>query len=56
MSHLMHRAIAVVLLLAAVPAFAQEGADIGAKIRETQALVAKEFRQILREEMMRRLG
>ena len=31
MSHLMHRAIAVVLLLAAVPAFAQEAADIGAK-------------------------
>ena len=52
MSHLMHRAIAVVLLLAAVPAFAQEAADIGAKIRETQALVAKEFRQIIREEMM----
>jgi hypothetical protein len=52
MSHLIHRAIAVVLLLAAVPAFAQEGADVGAKIRETQALVAKEFRQILREEMM----
>ena len=52
MSHLMHRAIAVVLLLAAVPAFAQEAADIGGKIRETQALVAKEFRQIIREEMM----
>jgi hypothetical protein len=52
MSHLIHRAIAVVLLLAAVPAFAQESADVGAKIRETQALVAKEFRQILREEMM----
>ena len=52
MSHLMHRAIAVVLLLAAVPALAQEGADIGAKIRETQALVAQEFRQILLEEMM----
>ena len=52
MSHLIHRAIAVVLLLAAVPALAQEGADVGAKIRETQALVAKEFRQILREEMM----
>jgi S-adenosylmethionine hydrolase len=52
MSHLIHRAIAVVLLLAAVPAFAQQGADVGAKIRETQALVAKEFRQILREEML----
>jgi hypothetical protein len=52
MSHLIHRAFAVVLLLAVVPAFAQEGADVGAKIRETQALVAKEFRQILREEMM----
>ena len=52
MSHLIHRAVAVILLLAALPAFAQEGADIGAKIRETQALVAKEFRQILREEMM----
>ena len=52
MSHLIPRAIAVVLLLAAAPAFAQQGADIGAKIRETQALVSKEFRQILREEMM----
>jgi len=52
MSHLMHRALAVLLLLAVAPAFAQEGADIGAKIRDTQALVAKEFRQILREEMM----
>ena len=52
MSQLMHRAITVVLLLAAVPAFAQEAADIGAKVRETQALVAKEFRQIIREEMM----
>jgi hypothetical protein len=52
MSHLIPRAIAVVLLFAAVPGFAQEGADIGAKIRDTQALIAKEFRQILREEMM----
>lgn len=54
MSHLIHRAFAVVLLLAAVfaPASAQDGADVGAKIRETQALIAKEFRQILREEMM----
>lgn len=52
MGHLIPRAIAVVLLLAAVSAFAQEGADIGAKIRDTQALIAKEFRQILREEMM----
>jgi len=54
MSHLIQRAVMVVLLLAAVaaPAFAQEGADVGAKIRETQALVAKEFRQILREEML----
>jgi hypothetical protein len=52
MSHLIQRAIAVVLLLAAVPAFAQESADIGGKIRETQALVAQEFRQIIREEMM----
>jgi len=52
MSHLIHRAVAVVLLLAVAPAFAQEGADVGAKIRETQALVAKEFRQILHEEMM----
>lgn len=52
MSHLIHRAVAVVLLLAAVPAFAQDSADIGGKIRETQALVAKEFRQIVREEMM----
>jgi hypothetical protein len=54
MSHLIHRAVAVVLLGAALsaPAFAQGSADVGAKIRETQALVAKEFRQILREEMM----
>jgi hypothetical protein len=52
MSHLIHRAVAVLLLAAAVPAFAQDGADVGAKIRETQALVASEFRQILREEMM----
>ncbi len=54
MSHLTHRAIAAVLILAALStsALAQEGADVGAKIRETQALVAKEFRHILREEMM----
>lgn len=52
MSYLMPRAIAVALLLAMLPAFAQEGADIGAKIRDTQALVAKEFRLILSEEMM----
>ena len=54
MGYPIHRAFAVVLLLAAVsaPASAQDGADVGAKIRETQALVAKEFRQILREEMM----
>jgi len=52
MSHLMHRAIAVMLLFSAMPAFAQDDADIGANIRETQALVAREFRQILREEMM----
>jgi hypothetical protein len=54
MSHLIRRAATVALLLAAwsAAAFAQEGADIGAKIRETQAFVAKEFRQILQEEMM----
>ena len=52
MSHLIPRAIAVVLLLAVVPALAQQGDDVGAKIRETQALVAQEFRQILREEMI----
>jgi hypothetical protein len=52
MSHLIRRAIAVVLLLAAVPAAAQDGADVGAKIRETQGLIASEFRQILREEML----
>ena len=52
MSHLIRRAIAVVLLLAAVPAAAQDAADVGAKIRETQALIASEFRQILREEML----
>jgi hypothetical protein len=52
MSHPIPRAIVVVLLLAFAPAFAQDGGDVGAKIREMQALVAKEFRQILREEMM----
>ena len=54
MSHLIRRAAAVVLLLAALSAtaFAQQGADVGAKIRQTQAFVAKEFRQILQEEMM----
>ena len=52
MSHLIERAVAVVLLLAAVPAAAQDGADVGAKIRETQGLIASEFRQILREEML----
>lgn len=52
MSHLIRRAIAVVLLLAAVPAAAQDAADVGAKIRETQGLIASEFRQILREEML----
>jgi hypothetical protein len=54
MSHLIHRAIAVVMLLAVMsaPAWAQDGADVGAKIRETQALVSNEFRQILREEML----
>ena len=52
MSHLIQRALAVMLLLTAVPAAAQEAADIGAKIRETQALIAAEFRQILREEML----
>lgn len=52
MSHLMYRAVAVVFLVAAVPVFAQESEDIGAKIRETQALVAREFRQIVLEEML----
>ncbi len=52
MSHLIRRAIVVLLTLAAVPAAAQDAADVGAKIRETQALVASEFRQILREEML----
>ena len=52
MSHLISRVIAVALLVAAMPAPAQEAADVGAKIRETQALVSTEFRQILREEMM----
>ena len=52
MSHLIQRALAVMLLLTAVPGAAQEAADIGAKIRETQALIAAEFRQILREEML----
>ena len=52
MSHLIRHATAVVLLLAVVSAPAQESTDVGAKIRETQALVAKEFRLILREEML----
>ena len=52
MSHLIRRAIAVVLFIAAVPAAAQDAGDVGAKMRETQALIASEFRQILREEML----
>jgi hypothetical protein len=54
MSHLIHRTIALLLLwaVASLPVFAQEGASVGEKIRQTQALVQSEFRQILREEML----
>ena len=54
MSHLIHRTIALLLLwtIGSLPVFAQEGASVGAKIRETQALVQSEFRQILRDEML----
>ena len=54
MSHLIQRATALLLLLAvaSLSAFAQEGASVGEKIRQTQALVQSEFRQILRDEML----
>ena len=54
MSHQTCRALALLLfwVVAASPATAQEGASVGAKIRETQTLINQEFRQILREEMM----
>jgi len=53
MSHLIQRAAVFVLLcLSCLPVAAQSGADVGAKIRETEALIAAEFRQILREEML----
>ena len=53
MSHLIQRAFAAVALvcLASLPAAAQQGAAVGDKIRQTQALVQNEFRQILRDEM-----
>lgn len=54
MSYLIHRATALLLLwiVTSLSAFAQEGASVGEKIRQTQALVQAEFRQILREEML----
>ena len=54
MNHLIQRATALLLLLAvaSLSAFAQEGTSVGDKIRQTQALVQSEFRQILREEML----
>lgn len=52
MGHLIHRTLAILLLLTGTTAIAQEAGDVGDKIRETQALVAKEFRQIVREEML----
>ena len=58
MSHLIQRATALLLSLlilsavASLSAFAQEGESVGDKIRQTQALVQSEFRQILREEML----
>jgi len=54
MSHLIQRATTLLLLLAvaSLSAFAQEGESLGEKIRQTQALVQSEFRQVLREEML----
>ena len=54
MSYLIRRATPLLFLLAiaSLPALAQEGANVGEKIRQTQALVQSEFRQILREEML----
>ena len=54
MSHLTQRAIALLLLVAgaSLSTLAQEGESVGDKIRQTQALVQSEFRQILREEML----
>lgn len=54
MSYLIHRAFGAICLicLAALPAFAEDGATVGEKIRQTQALVQTEFRQILRDEML----
>lgn len=54
MSQLIHRAATPLLLWAIVSlsAFAQEGDNVGDKLRQTQALVQSEFRQILRDEMM----
>ena len=54
MSYLIQRArVAVILVcLVSLPAIAQDGATVGEKIRETQALVQGQFRQILRDEML----
>ena len=54
MSHQIYRALALLFfwVAATLPATAQEGASVGEKIRQTQALINQEFRQILREEMM----
>ena len=54
MSYLIQRALGAVCLLclASLSAFAEDGATVGEKIRQTQALVQTEFRQILRDEML----
>lgn len=54
MSQPIYRALALLLFWAAAtsPTTAQEGASVGEKIRQTQALINQEFRQILRDEMM----
>ena len=54
MSHLIQRVIPVLVFACAfaLPSHAQDGATVGEKIRDTQALVETEFRQILRDEML----
>lgn len=54
MSQLIYRATALLFLwaVASLSAIAQEGENVGDKLRQTQALVQSEFRKILREEML----
>ena len=54
MSYLIQRArvAAILVCLVSLPTIAQDGATVGEKIRETQALVQGQFRQILRDEML----